>query len=309
MPGPVTTVSSPAPDLPPAESPFALAAEAPYLAWRERKLAGYPRAPGELIVEVKDPRSLAGGERDALLERCRKANMAIYVSTCGDDPDKEIPVSMGRQLGLTTLDHNWLADDDAVTSLTVNPAGRHPEFIPYTNRPIHWHTDGYYNDPGHQVRGLLLHCVRPAARGGANALMDPEIVYLRLRDENPAYIAALMHPRAMTIPARSDNGRITRDERAGPVFSISADGDLHMRYTARRHNVRWREDPVLQAALTRLEELLGNDGSMLFHTRLESGMGLVSNNVLHDRSGFEDPPGERPRLLYRARYYERIRAT
>jgi len=34
-------------------------------------------------------------------------------------------------------------------------------------------------------------------------------------------------------------------------------------------------------------------------------MGLVCNNVLHDRSGFTETPDKR-RLLYRARYYERV---
>jgi hypothetical protein len=34
----------------------------------------------------------------------------------------------------------------------------------------------------------------------------------------------------------------------------------------------------------------------------------VCNNVLHERSAFEDDPA-RPRLLYRARYVERIAGT
>jgi len=34
-------------------------------------------------------------------------------------------------------------------------------------------------------------------------------------------------------------------------------------------------------------------------------MGLLCNNVLHDRAGFSDDAGH-PRLLYRARYYDRI---
>jgi hypothetical protein len=34
-------------------------------------------------------------------------------------------------------------------------------------------------------------------------------------------------------------------------------------------------------------------------------MGLVCNNVLHDRSGFVDDPMH-PRLLYRARYLDRV---
>jgi len=34
-------------------------------------------------------------------------------------------------------------------------------------------------------------------------------------------------------------------------------------------------------------------------------MGLLCNNVLHDRGGFRETP-ERRRLLYRARYHDRI---
>jgi hypothetical protein len=37
-------------------------------------------------------------------------------------------------------------------------------------------------------------------------------------------------------------------------------------------------------------------------------MGLVGNNVLHDRAGFNDDETHH-RLLYRARYYDRIRGT
>ena len=40
---------------------------------------------------------------------------------------------------------------------------------------------------------------------------------------------------------------------------------------------------------------------------IDSGQGLLSNNVLHDRSGFEDDADSaKKRLLYRARYYDRI---
>ena len=35
-------------------------------------------------------------------------------------------------------------------------------------------------------------------------------------------------------------------------------------------------------------------------------MGIVANNVLHDRSAFVDDPAQ-PRLIYRARYLDRVR--
>jgi len=50
--------------------------------------------------------------------------------------------------------------------------------------------------------------------------------------------------------------------------------------------------------------VLHRDTPWHVHGRLESGWGLVSNNVLHTRTGFTD--GTVPRLLYRARYYDRV---
>ena len=44
--------------------------------------------------------------------------------------------------------------------------------------------------------------------------------------------------------------------------------------------------------------------------RLQPGEGLISNNALHCRSGFRDDPATgRTRLVYRARYYDRIADT
>jgi hypothetical protein len=37
-------------------------------------------------------------------------------------------------------------------------------------------------------------------------------------------------------------------------------------------------------------------------------MGILCNNVLHERTGFADDP-EHPRVILRARYHERIAAA
>ena len=290
-------------------TPFDLGDDASYRQWRDLKLTDYPRALEALVVEVGDPRALTAAEHEALLIRCRKANMAIYISACGDDADKEIPARLGEQFGLVHLDHNWLADDDAISSLTVSDEGDRPDFIPYTNRPINWHTDGYYNTPERTIRGMILHCVHPAARGGENRLLDPDMVYIRLRDEDPVLVSALMRADAMTIPARTDDEGVARPDQAGPVFSVAPDGSLHMRYTARKRNIVWHADDDVQRALSRLQAILASDSPYLFQGRLESGMGLLCNNVLHDRSGFDDAPDRPQRLLYRARYHDRIRGT
>jgi hypothetical protein len=290
-----------------AASPFALDQPETYARWREDRLARAPTRVEDLVVEVADPRRLTPGEHAAILDRCRRANMALYAGATGADPDKEIVRTLGARFGLHRLDHNMGADEDAITSLKVQSDAEHREYIPYSNRPIAWHTDGYYNSPEHQIHGLLLHCVQPAERGGANALLDHEIAYILVRDQEPEYICALMHPQAMTIPANLVEGSVVRPEQPGPVFSVTPAGHLHMRYTDRKRNILWRNDPLTAAALACLREVLYGHTHWHLEGRLEPGWGLVSNNVLHTRTGFDD--GAKPRLLYRARYYDRIEGT
>jgi alpha-ketoglutarate-dependent taurine dioxygenase len=287
-------------------SAFDLDDPAGYARWRDRKLAAYPTRLEDLVVEVRDPGALSDAEHAALLERIRRCNLAVYASPIGGDPDKGRIRRLGERFGLHRLDHNLGADSDAITALELADDALHAGYIPYSNRPIAWHTDGYYNTGADQIRGLLLHCVRPAQDGGANRLLDHELAYLLLRERDPAHIRALARADAMCIPANVVDGREIRPEACGPVFSTDPTGRLHMRYTARRRNIRWRADPDTQAAVAALAEILDAPLPYRFETTLQSGQGLVCNNVLHTRSGFE--PDSR-RLLYRARYFDRIAAT
>ncbi len=292
-------------------NPFSLESSAAYVAWREAKLNGYPASAAALRVEVQDPRALSEAERLRLVQVCRKANMVIYASQLGGLADKQIPRRLGEQLGLTRLDSNLLADEDAVSSLQVVPEKSGRGYIPYSNRRLLWHTDGYYNPPQRRVGAFLLHCVSPAARGGDNALLDPEIAYLKLRDENPEYIRALMAPDAMTIPANTEEGGESRPAQTGPVFSIDpVTGSLHMRYTARTRSIEWKADAATHKAVKALERLLSDESPYVYRHRLAAGEGLLCNNVLHNRTEFADDVDKGiTRLLYRARYYDRIRGT
>jgi hypothetical protein len=279
-----------------------------YAIWREHKLNGYPAGIGELMVEVKNPARLSRVEHDAILYRCRRANMALYTCKSDTGTDRQAPAALGRQCGLTGLDCNPGADDDGITTLQVSDGEWRADYIPYTNRPIHWHTDGYYNEAERQIHGLQLHCASPAATGGANALLDHEIAYLHLRDLNPDFIRVLMQPDVMTIPANRTGDTELRPARTGPVFSIRADGCLHMRYTARTRSIEWAADPLLRAALDALEALLQSDSPYIFRATLQAGQGLICNNVLHDRSGFTDSDCSK-RQLFRLRYYQRVART
>lgn len=85
-----------------------------------------------------------------------KKNMVIY------KPETKIGKSgllaLAAQFDLSCLDKNLCANDDAISVLEVND-NHSQEYIPYTNRSINWHTDGYYNILEQQIHAFLLHCV------------------------------------------------------------------------------------------------------------------------------------------------------
>lgn len=288
--------------------PLSLADDAAYRRWRAAKLAAAPRRLDELVVDVADPFALRPQEREALLERCARANMVVYRGPASA-ADASLPRALGRQLGLVHLDANWLAEEDGISHIAVSDRkdgdGGRGGFIPYTDRAIRWHTDGYYHPAARRIHGMILHCVRPAAVGGVNALLDHELAYIALRDADPAHVAALMAGDAMTIPAREGDDGVARAAQTGPVFSLGETGGLHMRYTARTRSIVWKDDAATRAAVACLEAFLASDAAPVWRLRLEAGMGIVANNVLHERTAFVDDP-RRPRLLYRARYLDRV---
>ncbi|WP_035384703.1 TauD/TfdA family dioxygenase [Ferriphaselus sp. R-1] len=285
--------------------PFELDDSEAYQRWRDAKLVRAITDIHQLVVEIDDPTALTAAEHAALRDRCQRSNMAIYATRRAmSEPDIK---ALGTQFGLQRLDANWLADDLGITRITVcSKDGQRQAYIPYTNRPIKWHTDGYYNPPERQIRAMVLHCAHDAAQGGENRLLDHEIAYLLLREADPEHICALSAPDAMTIPERTDEHGVARPAQTGPVFSVDDAGHLHMRYTARTRSIEWKDDDATRAAVKALEHLLESDSPHIFRTRLSPGMGLLCNNVLHDRAAFTDAPTAHQRLLYRARYLERI---
>ena len=274
--------------------PFDLDDERAYRDWRDWKLFCLPARTE--VIDLRDPKNLAPPEREALIASCAHTNMAVYKSSLTDE-DKNIPRLLGQQLGLENLERD-------ISSIT--PGGDAlGEFIPYTDRAIGWHTDGYYNPCSRRIRAMTLHCVRAALEGGESALLDHELAYIQLRDEDPAHVRALSAPDALTIPPRLEGETVARPAETGPVFSVDEpEGVLHMRYTARGVNIAWKDDAATPAARDALDRILASSAYVL-RLRLEPGMGMVCNNVLHARTAFRNAPGHR-RLLYRARYYDRI---
>lgn len=287
----------------PADSPFYTGGNSAYVRWREEKLPFSHPVLSDLLVELDNPYLLSGNEKMAIAGHCEHYNMSVYELRDPGNRDKSLVHALGKQFAMGQLDANLRSDEDSVSSLEVREQTGN-QYIPYTNKGLSWHTDGYYNPLDKQIFGIIMHCVSPAGEGGVNQLLNPEDVYIALRDENPAYIEALMHPQAMTIPDNIESGKVIRQAQTGPVFMMKPNGRLHMRYSARKRNIVWRESKDTRSAVAMINDYLTDDNNVLT-VKLNAGQGIICNNVLHNRSGFTDSSMQK-RLMYRARYYDAV---
>ncbi len=282
--------------------------EAAYLQWVEYKLAAYEKRKSNdfpLIIDIQNDGSIDDLALNTIDEHIRAYNFALYRMVGEIDNHLDAVKYIGQQMGLQELDKNLCAREDRTTKLTVQDNGRAHQYIPYSNKAIGWHTDGYYNPLHQRVLAMVLHCEQPASVGGENQLLDPDMLYIHLRNQNPEYIKALSQPQVMCIPENIENGVLIRPQTCSAVFLQEQDHALAMRYSKRKRNIIWADDGLTREALTCLEQYLESDSPYHIRYRLNAGEGVINNNVLHTRSGFTDSSDSK-RVFYRARYYNRI---
>jgi hypothetical protein len=275
------------------------------LRWRDQKLSNYPVNAEELMVEISNPFALTAAEVQKIIDLSQKTNVVLYALK-RDQMNREIVSALAGQLGLSQPDDHFFIARDGLAELSDNPAVAQSAFIPYTNKPLSWHTDGYYNEPERQIYSFILHCASPAVQGGENSVLDHELLCIALYEKDPAYLQVLMGPEVMTIPAHHVDGEEQRAEQSGPVFSVNNHHHWHMRYTARGRYIRWSSDPLVQAAKSFIQEFLSEQQMPgFFNRKLVAGEGVICNNVLHRRAGFTDSESSK-RLFFRSRYLNRI---
>jgi len=239
-------------------------------------------------IDIEDPFRLRAGERDAIATQCARFNLALYRFARGrDDPDALS--AFASAMGLERRDSTLGADRRGIATVRAARVTHEPAMIPFTTQALNWHTDGYYNTSKQSVRGVVMHCAVPAAAGGENTLLDPDLVLAALNERDPELVEALAHPCAMTIPAHESEGALMRPARSGPVFRFLGDPPaLHMRYTMRTRSIRWRPTPGTARAVAALEATIASLSTHHVRVRFETGEGVICNNVLHRRSGFVD---------------------
>lgn len=298
------------------EKVFLSGSEPDYLTWRAQKLAHWGAGISNKIVHLPELGDVRDEDVSALMSQCQSANMVLYEAPDhGSRIDEKglkglrcALLQLCARMGLSHAEKHRSQGDGGVVAIEMNTGGVGAGYIPYTDKKLSWHTDGYYNAPENRIKGMVLHCVHDASEGGVNALLDPDIAYIRLRDADPDFAKALFHPETMIIPENTDTRSDYRPASIGPVFYLDAtSGALNMRYSARSRSVIWREDRATSEARLLLGQILENDPFIIRH-KLKPGQGIISNNILHNRTAFKNAGdiNNKDRLLYRLRFHQRV---
>lgn len=290
-------------------SPFLLDNEAGYQHWKKDKLERYSRFSPDKIIKIEDHSCLSSKTLGEIASQIESFNFACFeLDAANRDFSTRDLLNFGQLLGLYRVDTNLGAESDGVTRLcVVESSDKRSRYIPYTNRALNWHTDGYYNPSSSRINAFSLYCVEPAEQGGESFVLDHEMLYMQIRDTDSELLVALMDSNIMMVPANISSNRVVRRAESGSVFNIDSEtGRLNMRYSARPQNIRWKTDTLSMRALNLVREIL-IDSEYITTQEPESGQGMVCNNVLHGRKAFVDAQAGNPsRLYYRARYYDAI---
>ena len=290
-------------------SPFLLENESGYQNWKKSKLERYSSLNPYKIIKISDHANLSPQTLGEFAVQVQTFNFAFYEidpSNGTFSPDEFL--ILGHQFGLNRIDSNPGAESNGVTQLSVvDSSDNRSRYIPYTNRALNWHTDGYYKPMSSRIDAFTLHCVNQAGRGGDSFMLDHEMVYMQIRDTDPESLVALMDSGVMVVPANISNKKVIRRAESGPVFNVDSEtGRLNMRYSARPQNIGWKTDELSKRAVNLIREIL-MDNEYIARLKLKNAQGIICNNVLHGRRAFvDDVSNETSRLYYRARYYDAI---
>lgn len=276
-----------------------------YQFWRDEKLANAATNIEDCLIEVSDPKHLTPIEKNKITQLCHFNNFALFNIAPQKDIETSI-VSFNQQFGLEAFDQHLYVKQQGLAHITQSDEKDQSEFIPYTNRAVGWHTDGYYNAIDNRIRAFSLFCVNPAQSGGENQWIDQQMAYLLLREDNPDVVKTLTHPKAMTIPEHIIDGRVRRETSVGPVFFIDdKTQQLYMRYTQRKKNIEFYNSEEIKQAVHILDQFLASNTPYHFLHTMTANQGILCNNILHNRSGFIDQQ-DSPRLMLRGRYFNSV---
>ena len=271
------------------------AKSAEFLRWAEEKEKNIPENIDGIFVNIHDINNVKTSEIAKIKETINRYNSCIYSSKIALKSNTDL-LKFVELVGMKTYDCNNI-ESSKITTITPLE-NKKINYIPYTDKSLNWHTDGYYDKKS--IFSWLLHCVNPATEGGENFLLDHELVlreYISSNDD----IDDLMAGDALTIPESKDT---SRSEISTYIFSFKNQyKKLHMRFSMRKDNIG--TSPKASLAVTKLKKIIENDcAKYSLSYKLQKNEGIITNNILHGRKAFKDDK-EKRRLL-RIRSYERL---
>ena len=245
-------------------------------------------------MPVRDPRALTADEHGRSPTCCARANMV----------DLREPAHRARQGPAAA---RWRASSASSASTTTGSptttasaaSPSRGERGPRRLHSVHRPADPLAHrrllqpaGPPHPGDGAALRRERPrpAARTRCSTTRSPTCC---CATPIPRSCAALMRPDAMTIPARTDDAGVVaaRGDRPG---LLRRPGRRRAAHALHRAHAQHRMEGRPGGARGRGGDssvLLAGPSPYIHRLTLQPGMGLLCNNVLHDRTGFTDDPG------------------
>lgn len=267
-----------------------------FIEWAANKELNIPLNINDLKVNLRDINHVSKNEISQIKEKLTKFNCCIYISDSNLKEDANI-MKFAMSLGMRTFDsHN--IDESNISTISADKTENNIRYIPYTNKALNWHTDGYYDSK--PIFSWLLHCVEPALLGGENFLLDHELAireYILKHDD----ISCLMNNNAFSIPK---DKVAEREVTTNYVCDMNNEyKKLHMNFSMRKENIKIDKDS--ESAVSKLIKIIKEDCKKYHLTyKLSKSEGIVTNNILHGRNSFKDGPTMRK--ILRIRSHERL---
>ena len=267
-----------------------------FIEWSAKKDLNIPSNINDLKVSISDINHVSKAEISQIKQKLTKFNCCIYASGTDLDDNSKI-MRFAQSLGMRTFDsHN--IDDSAISTISANKDENNMRYIPYTNKGLNWHTDGYYDSK--PIFSWLLHCIEPALSGGENFLLDHELAireYILKYDD----IIYLTNNETFSIPT---DEVAKREITSNYVCDMNNEyKKLHMNFSMRKENIIVNKNS--ESAMSKLIKIIKEDCKKYHLTyKLSKSEGIVSNNILHGRNAFKD--GQVMRKILRIRSHERL---
>ena len=270
-----------------------------YRRWADGKLEGFTDKIDDLLVEINNPLSISTAEKSQI-DQIIKSKNVVFFDVNKPIPDKKKQIKTYASIfGMGDYELDSKSDTDGLTEIKHNKKTQQDiEYIPYSDKQLNWHTDGYYNSQSNSILSWLLYCVCPSDDGGINKYMDHEIAYI-LYNKNYQNITKLMIPDSYIIPENKSN---SRPEVKNPVFSF-VNNRLNMKFSMREKNIIWNEK--ITDEINNLKNIIKSSHDYHLTYKLQAGQGVVTNNVIHMRTAFTNSKNKN-RLLYRLRSKIRV---